>query len=379
MIVFLQDKKTSNNSSPNSNEMVSVNPVPPKLANSMITTPNEIDNNKSSEVSLESMRNNNPRTRRNPNLQNPQHDETGLKKVIQEEIKISQNHEIKISQNQEIKISQNQEKKLHNEELDAKSRAKSWNQSVSNTLGKSEKLTKALNPKEQTHLKSNQSRFAKDNSDNKKPKEQNSSSKSEKEQKSSETQKKNHSRPAVILLDETTFDNSRNSDSSELTFGFEINEQLLLSDDSEETSMPSPVFLPRDPPFNKPPPNFSQPPPMFTKHVKVFDKFSPNSHPNPGHPIPQPIPIAHMQATQNVAHVFRFHHPPIFMRPPPAVPPTNVNKYINLPKEDFSARYIAPESEVDVENYNHDKIVTFVGLGGDFFYSLLLSLCFIFR
>ncbi|XP_033216058.1 uncharacterized protein LOC117172348 isoform X3 [Belonocnema kinseyi] len=352
-----QDNKTSNNSSPNSNETTPTNPAPPKLPNSVINYPIEIDNNNPIEMNKDSLKNTNPRTRRNPILPTPQHEEPLSKQIIQDDMKISQNHEIKISQNQE---------KLHNEEADAKPRGKPWIQNASsNPLGRSEKLTKALNLKDQTQPKSNhQSRNMREDSENKRGKEHIFAAKSEKEQKSSE-QKKNQQRPAVILLDETSSDNSRNSDSSELTFGFEINEQLLLSEESEETTTPtpSPVFSPGVPPFTKPPPNFSQPPPSFPNHVKIYDKFPPNFHMNPVHNVHPGMPIAHvMQTAPNVAHVFRYHPPPMFMRPPPAVPLANMEKYINPPKEDFSARYVAPEGNVNVQNYNHDKIVTFVGL-----------------
>ena len=370
---LLQDSNTSNNSSLNSNETTPTNPVPPKLASSVINSPIETDNNNSNESNKDSSKNNNPRTKRNPVLQNPQNEEPVSKKVIQDEIKISQNHEVKVSPNQDIKGSQSQEKILHNEEPDTKSRGKVWTQSASNTLGRSEKLTKALNLKDQAHLKSNQSRNTKEDSENKKAKEQSVSPKSDKEQKLSE-QKKNQQRPAVILLDETSSDNSRNSDSSELTFGFEINEQLLLSEDSEETPTPSPVFSPGVPPFNKPPPNFNQPPPSFPNHVKIYDKFPPTFHMNSIHPVPHGMPITHVvQTAPNVAHVFRYHPPPVFMRPPPVVPPANMDKYINPPKEDFSARYVAPEGNVNVQNYNHDKIVTFVGLGEWFFIFFILE------
>lgn len=180
-------------------------------------------------------------------------------------------------------------------------------------------------------------------------------------------------RPAVILLDETSSDIAKNNNlPTELTFGFEINEQLLLSEDSvnEETSppTPSPVFTPAVSSLvNKPPPNFAErspPAAVFEKPVR-YDKFSPNYHmqqpsnthvtpPPPVHPVMMP-PLPYM------SYPTRFP-PPTYLPPPPPPPPGIVEKF-HQPKEDFSMLYVAPEEELNVQTYNHDKIVTFVGLG----------------
>ncbi|XP_012266846.2 uncharacterized protein LOC105692311 isoform X1 [Athalia rosae] len=177
--------------------------------------------------------------------------------------------------------------------------------------------------------------------------------------------KKNSSRPAVILLDETSSDVSGNSESpSELTFGFEINEQLLLSDDSEETQAAGSVFSPTTPPlFDKPPPNFDRPPPMFDKHLR-YDKPPPNFHVHTTHPPLHHHPMHHVMVPPlpylSYGPPPRFISPPTYLPPPP--PPGIMDKYHHQPKEDFSARYVAPEEYMNVQNYNHDKIVTFVGL-----------------
>ncbi|XP_051160853.1 uncharacterized protein LOC127281269 isoform X4 [Leptopilina boulardi] len=367
-----QDNKT-NNSSPNSNETTPTNPVPPKITMSPI----EFDLNSSNDSGKESSKSNNSRIRKN-------HEENTKK-----------------SENQETKIDKN------NEEAESKSRIKSWTPSASNTLTKSEKFTKALNPKSNSSSSSS-SRNGRDDSEKK----SSNNVKIEKLNNNTKEQqklldKKNHSRPAVILLDENNSENFRNSDSSELTFGFEINEQLLLAEDNDESTPISPIFSPGivPPPFNKPPPQLTSSSSLssaaaassstsssghhlnqtaatltntYQKHVRIFDKYPGNFHMNhPGHhPIHhhhhhhhhhphQGMPIAHvMQASPNV--IFRFQPPPVFIRPPPIVSPGgNLEKFIQHPhhqKEDFSARYVAPERTVNVQNYNHDKIVSFVGL-----------------
>lgn len=367
----MQDEK-SNNSSPNSNETTPTNSTPPKSSNFTIS-PIEIDFNSSIESSKESLKSNNSRTRKSPEdiTKKPSNDDV---KLNLNDVKNSQVNELKIHEKQiEMKITNSESKiietKLSQDELDVKTRIKTWTPSASNTLTKSEKFTKALNPKE-TKSNSSQRQFKDDTE--KKSKEQLNCLKIEKENKLSESQiKKNHSRPAVILLDENNSDNSRNSDSSELTFGFEINEQLLLAEDNEETTpTPSPVFTPGvvvPPPFNKPPMgHINQGNSNYQKHVRIFDKYPGNFHINhPGHhPIHQGMPIAHVvQTSPNV--IFRFQPPPpVFIRPPPIMPAANLEKFIHPhPKEDFSARYVAPERTVNVQNYNHDKIVSFVGLG----------------
>ncbi|XP_046739333.1 uncharacterized protein LOC124407335 isoform X3 [Diprion similis] len=189
----------------------------------------------------------------------------------------------------------------------------------------------------------------------------------EQSQKSTESQSSNKknssSRPAVILLDEATSDLLRNSESpSELIFGFEINEQLLLSDDSDETPEASSVFSTATPPlFDKPPPNFDRPPPMFDKHLR-YDKPPPNFQMHPAHAQLHHHPMHHVMVPQLPYLSYgppRFIPPPTYLPPPP--PPGIMEKYHQQPMEDFSARYVAPEESVNVQNYNHDKIVTFVG------------------
>ncbi|XP_014484156.1 PREDICTED: uncharacterized protein LOC106749322 isoform X2 [Dinoponera quadriceps] len=187
-------------------------------------------------------------------------------------------------------------------------------------------------------------------------------------------------RPAVILLDEPTSDIAKNNSlPTELTFGFEINEQLLLSEDSNNEETSSPVFtaaVPPPPLVNKPPASFAErsPPPaaVFEKPVR-YDKFAANYHmqqqpssnahvvtpppPPPVHPVMvQPLP-AYM------SYPTRFP-PPTYLPPPPPPPPGIVEKF-HQPKEDFSMLYVAPEEELNVQTYNHDKIVTFVGLAWD--------------
>ncbi|XP_012287984.1 uncharacterized protein LOC105703852 isoform X2 [Orussus abietinus] len=179
--------------------------------------------------------------------------------------------------------------------------------------------------------------------------------------------RKTSSRPAVILLDDTSSDVTRNSDSPcELTFGFEINEQLLLSEESDENPTAGPGYKTNASPlFDKPPPNYDRPPPMFDKHIR-FDKVPPNFHMQPPHgQVHHPVhhgqvmgpPLPYMGYPQ------RFHpaHTYLPSTPPPPPPPGIVDKYRHPPKEDFCARFVAPEEAVNVQNYNHDKIVTFVG------------------
>lgn len=182
--------------------------------------------------------------------------------------------------------------------------------------------------------------------------------------------KNSTSRPAVILLDETSSDVANNNSlPTELTFGFEINEQLLLSEDSgnEETSIESPVFSSAIPPsVNKTPPNFAErnPPAVFEKPVR-YDKFSSNYHmqqsPN-AHVTPPPAvhPVM-VQPLPYMSYTTRFP-PPTYMSSPSSPSAVIVEKF-HQPKEDFSMLYVAPEEELNVQTYNHDKIVSFVGLG----------------
>ncbi|KAI4487746.1 hypothetical protein M0802_011851 [Mischocyttarus mexicanus] len=197
------------------------------------------------------------------------------------------------------------------------------------------------------------------------------STENDKVQKSVETPqgsaKKNStsSRPAVILLDETS-DFLKGSDlPTELTFGFEINE-LLLSEDSIETPPTKPTFPSLvQPLLNKPPPNFDRPPAIYDKHVR-YDKFPPNFHmqsPNT-HVAQQPVHSVMVPSLTYIGYPTRF--PPAMYSPPtPPPPPGIIEKYNHQPKEDFAMLYVAPEEDVNIQNYNHDKIVSFVGLAWD--------------
>lgn len=184
-------------------------------------------------------------------------------------------------------------------------------------------------------------------------------------------------RPAVILLDETTSDIAKNNNlPTELTFGFEINEQLLLSEDNgneetQATTTSNSAFSPTVPPLvNKSSLNaFERNPSLFAEKPARYDKFSsnyhmqspnahvtPNAHPvHPVHPVMvQPLPYMSYPNT-------RFP-PPTYLPPPPPPPPGIMEKF-HPPKEDFAMLYVAPEEELNVQTYNHDKIVSFVGLG----------------
>lgn len=230
-----------------------------------------------------------------------------------------------------------------------------------------EQLVKSVSLLSQNMKQDNQ-----DENDNKKTKPLTTAvTENEQIQKSMETQgstKKNNvsSRPAVILLDETS-DFTKGSDlPTELTFGFEINEQLLLSEDSGETPPNNSAFPSLvQPLLNKPPPNFDRPPPLYDKHIR-YDKFPPNFHmqsPN-AHVAQQPVHSVMVPSLTYIGYPTRFP-PPMFSPPPPPPPPGIMEKYNHQPKEDFSMLYVAPEEDVNIQNYNHDKIVSFVGLAWD--------------
>lgn len=170
-------------------------------------------------------------------------------------------------------------------------------------------------------------------------------------------------RPAVILLDETSSDVTKNNDlPTELRFGFEINEQLLLSEDSttEETPTTGSVFPSVVPPLvNKPPSNFDRYPPIFEKHTRC-DKFTPNFMQPPSTHVPQQ-PM-HPVMVQRLPCIGYPRFPPPTCLPPPT-PSLGIMEKYHQPKEDFSMLYVAPEEDVNVQTYNHDKIVSFVGSG----------------
>lgn len=181
-------------------------------------------------------------------------------------------------------------------------------------------------------------------------------------------------RPAVILLDETSDITKNNNLPTELTFGFEINE-LLLSEDNgnEETPVTStsPAFSPAVPPLvNKPPPNnYERNPPLFAEKPVRYDKFSssyhmqpPNTHVTPTNAHVTPVHPVMMQTLPYMSYPATRFPPPTYLPPPPPPPPGIMEKF-HPPKEDFSMLYVAPEEELNVQTYNHDKIVSFVGLG----------------
>ncbi|XP_046418405.1 uncharacterized protein LOC124178797 isoform X1 [Neodiprion fabricii] len=396
-----------NNSNPNSTETTTqTNQTPPKLNNSIInyyspdsdnfTSP---ENTNLKDANLNS-RINIPRPRRayQPNIQNassqPQLENSKeLKKsVTQQQEEISrksgngpnQTH----SEDKESKrlgypqtVTSGQQEESDTPKLKSYNNAKIPTQNMldgettksGTESDKNSKLTK----EQQTILKHDSVKVASNQNQNvitdhredngvKKTKQLTKSNK-EQSQKSTENQSSNKkissSRPAVILLDEATPDLLRNSESpSELIFGFEINEQLLLSDDCEETQEASSVFSTTPPLFDKPPPNFDRPPPMFEKHLR-YDKPPPNFQMHPAHAQLHHHPIPHVVVPQLPYLSYgppRFIPPPTYLPPPP--PPGIMEKYQQQPMEDFLARYVAPEESVNILTYNHDKIVTFVGL-----------------
>ncbi|XP_029666334.1 uncharacterized protein LOC115237440 isoform X3 [Formica exsecta] len=186
-------------------------------------------------------------------------------------------------------------------------------------------------------------------------------------------------RPAVILLDETTSDIAKNNNlPTELTFGFEINEQLLLSEDNgneetQATATSSSAFSPTVPPLvNKSSLNtFERNPPLFTEKSARYDKFSsnyhmqsPNAHITPTNAHVTPVHPVMVQPLPYMGYPNTRFPPPTYLPPPPPPPPGIMEKF-HPPKEDFAMLYVAPEEELNVQTYNHDKIVSFVGLAWD--------------
>ncbi|KAL6256913.1 hypothetical protein P5V15_011848 [Pogonomyrmex californicus] len=220
-----------------------------------------------------------------------------------------------------------------------------------------------------------------DDAENKKAKSQNVLPEKDQSQRSStETQQAKNStpRPAVILLDETSSDVAKNNNlPTELTFGFEINEQLLLSEDNGNEEIPTITANPAFPPtlsplVNKPPNNFERNPPLFAEKPVRYDKFSssyhmqpPNAHVTPAnaHPVTPVHPVM-VQPLPYMSYPTTRFAPPTYLPPPPPPPPGIMEKF-HPPKEDFSMLYVAPEEELNVQTYNHDKIVSFVGLAWD--------------
>ncbi|KAG7197616.1 hypothetical protein KM043_013399 [Ampulex compressa] len=392
----------------NASENTVTNPTSVKTSN-VATTPNPLDaenNNPTCNAInkdiIASTRNNNPRSRRgylqssqgtqNPMVQEEQHfkktvyqyhDENAKKSHIVENVGIhceSKNNSLIAPQDdtelQRAKA-QNSPRQVHdmqNADSDVSKSNKSEKSTKSvkelqnvSTKHDSEKL---LNAKVQNTKPDQQQQ---EDCESKKNKQQNAMGMEKDQlQKSIDTQvsnKKNTMRPAVILLDETPSDVSKTNDlPTELTFGFEVNEQLLLSEDSgtEDTPPASPVFTSVVPVLlNKPLSNFDRHPQTFEKHVR-YDKFPPNFHMQPPntHVTQQPVHPVMVQPLPYMSYSPRFP-PPAYLPPSPTPPPGIMEKYHHPPKEDFSMLYVAPEEDVNVQKYNHDKIVSFVGLAWD--------------
>lgn len=405
-----QEQKHANNPSnysTNSNETKVINPVPSKLNNTIISyNPVESDNSSpnynstNNKDSIVNMRCNNPRSRRGYVPSNQvvqiQGDEQHFKKTgysYHDEIAKKSNNTDNVAtthcetksnpatgssdeaEQQKVKI-QNNPRPIQDVQTIESDVMKS---------NKSEKSTKPQREQPNVNIKHdtvkmgnlqplNSKADQQDDMELKKTKQQGSTN-SDKEltqQKSVDSQtcskQKAAPRPAVILLDETSSDVAKSNDlPTELTFGFEINEQLLLSDDSgtEDISTASPVFPSVvQPLLSKPPPSFDRYPPIFEKHVRC-EKFTPNfMQPPNAHVTQQPVHPVMMQSLPYMGYSQRFP-PPTCLPPPPTPPPGIMEKYHHPPKEDFSMLYVAPEEDVNVQTYNHDKIVSFVGLAWD--------------
>ncbi|XP_061935273.1 probable serine/threonine-protein kinase DDB_G0282963 isoform X4 [Apis cerana] len=396
-----QEQKTVNfnNHNTTSNEVSITNTVSSKLGSAIINCNPDSDNNNSNcnnnnKETVVNIRCNNPRARRggftqnNQNVQNQvpyedQHfkkvgytlyDENTKKQNIENSnthcenknnLNAGSNDEVE-SQKTNVINNPKSVQEMQNIESDAK-------------LTKNEKSTKTtkepnINIKHET-IKSgnahsvNSKQEQQEDSKLKKTKQNSTSDKDQTQKTESQiSNKQKVSRPAVILLDETSSDVTKNSElPTELRFGFEINEQLLLSEDSttEETSSATSVFPSVVPPLiNKPPSNFDRYPPIFDKHMRC-DKFTPNFIQSPNtHVSQQPLHPVMVQRLPCMGYPPRFP-PPTCLPPPPTPPPGIMEKYHHQPKEDFSMLYVAPEEDVNIQTYNHDKIVSFVGLAWD--------------
>ncbi|XP_011498438.1 PREDICTED: uncharacterized protein DDB_G0284459 [Ceratosolen solmsi marchali] len=414
-----ENKQSINNSSLNSNETTPTNPLPPKLpeSSSNFSSPPEMENSSNSE-STKDLNANVKSTRIRKN--HPQNSGSGNREysTTQSQSQIDESRDSKKFQSSlpdEMKVanpiqSQQDDKDVkkmasaHNvtagpsEIIDsAKTRIgnnvlRSVIDAETARVNKTEKLSKASKDQQQINSKDTlkvcyqqqtpNCRQDKpgDDLENKKSKQSNSINKSEKEQKVTENYSINKvnplsitttttttasTRPAVILLDENVTDQSRSteSESSELIFGFEINEQLLLSEEEDEGEDEAPTAGVDLSHYANSGPHFSQPPPMFDKHVRC-DKFPPNFPINPYmyvHPIPPPHPVLAQTMSAYMSCQMRFQAQYMLPQHPP---PPVIEKCRNQPKEDFSSRYIAPD-ESHVQKFNHDKIVSFVGLAWD--------------
>lgn len=403
-----QKHASSSNYSPNSNETTVTNVVTPRYnSTTMNYNPVDTDNNPNCTVnnkdSVTLPRANNPRPRRNyvhsnQNIQTQgMHEEQHVKKPAssyhEEVVKKSHNTDIPQSESkanptiashdsadtQKLKTtkltqdSQSVEPESSNNKMTSgDSRTTRVTKEYQNTAMKHDTAKVGVCP--QNSKQDNQQR---DDAESKKTKSQNAQpDKDQSQRPSTETQqtKSSTSRPAVILLDETSSDIAKNNNlPTELTFGFEINELLLSEDNGNEETTPiaaNPAFPPVVSPLvNKPPPNnFERTPPLFTEKPVRYDKFSsnyhmPNAHVTPAnaHPVTPVHPVM-VQPLQYMSYPTTRFAPPTYLPPPPPPPPGIMEKF-HPPKEDFSMLYVAPEEELNVQTYNHDKIVSFVGLG----------------
>lgn len=408
-----QKPASSSNYSPNSNETSVTNVVTPRYNNNSTTmnyNPIDTDNNPNCTVnnkdSVTLPRANNPRPRRNyvHSNQNVQtqgmHEEQHVKKPAssyhEETVKKSHNTDIPQSENKSNPAIASHDgadaQKLKTTKLTQDSQSVEPESGNNKMTSGDSRTTRVMKEYQNTAMKhdaskvgvcqpqnSKQDNQQRDDAENKKTKSQNAQpDKDQSQRPPTETQQTKSStpRPAVILLDETSSDIAKNNNlPTELTFGFEINEQLLLSEDNgnEETTptiAANPAFPPTVSPLvNKPPPNnFERNPPLFTEKPVRYDKFSsnyhmPNAHVTPtnAHPVTPVHPVM-VQPLPYMSYPTTRFAPPTYLPPPPPPPPGIMEKF-HPPKEDFSMLYVAPEEELNVQTYNHDKIVSFVGLG----------------
>ncbi|CAL7944428.1 unnamed protein product [Xylocopa violacea] len=400
-----QEQRTmsSTNHSTTSNEILITNPIPSKLNNIVTNCNSDSDNNNpncnnvSNKDTIVSVRcNSNPRARRggyvqsNQNVQNQvSHEDQHFKKAgytyHDEGTKKPQNIEnsnTHCENKNSPGSSSTDEGELQKANVPSNPKV---TQEAQSTDSDSSKLTRNEKPAKPTKEQNvnvkhetvklgiiysvSTKQDQQEDSESKKTKQQIGTTDKDQSQKmeSQSANKQKASRPAVILLDETSSDVNKNSElPTELRFGFEINEQLLLSEEStaEENSNASTVFPSVVPPLMNKPPNFDRYPPLFDKHMRC-DKFAPNfMQPPNAHVTQQPMHPVMVQRLPCMAYPPRFP-PPTCLPPPPTPPPDIMEKYHHQPKEDFSMLYVAPEEDVNIQTYNHDKIVSFVGLAWD--------------
>lgn len=415
-----QKHSASNNHGVNPGEATPTNSAMPKLSNSTVTNYSSVDVDSNANCSIGSKdsatshtRVVNPRSRRsyvhNPNVQaQGSYEEQHTKKIVfsyhDEIVKKSHSTDSPQSENktnsttaphdgadaQKPKISAKSTQELQSVETDVNNKIVANNNEprlpAVRMVKEYQNIATKLDVAKTAAACQSRGDSKQDNRDQredveaKKTKLQSTATASDKDQQSQKPppemlQKNSIPRPAVILLDETSDVAKNSSLPTELTFGFEINEQLLLSEDSGNEESPatsSPSFSaavpPPLPPLVKPSPSFERnnPPVAFEKPNVRYDKFSSNYHmqqsPN-AHVTPPPPPVhpVMMQALPYMSYPARFP-PPTYLPPPPPPPPEIVEKF-HQPKEDFSMLYVAPEEELNVQTYNHDKIVSFVGLG----------------